>query len=414
MSRWLKLLEAAKDLNFDSPEAQIVFEALDTVLVLEGPPPVPVPNLSEDYREGYVRTKKSCTIRSFASSWITGPWRCLVLETHSIAMGRPITLSKKNGEEDVKRRSHTITDSRSERFMDRIDTACRSLGVAEPIGEGAVHGFCGSKWSFLAWRPRDEDESYDRTLRGDVDNYAKCYLDALQRARILTNDRGVIRLTISKEVPDAWLEPPRNLWERITESANALKDKGHDFTEIKAELALTHAQMEELFENYHAPARASRRGKRKPKPVLAVDPKVISDAVESISRKKAPLTYATALKALPGPPNSPAKAAFRSSVGELLAKRVLDSKFDSSAPVPFGMNKRTLRRLLQDHPKALKVLGSAEVKTGGRQALGGLDRAMDRIKTGEDFNQVVSEENVNANSLRSRLRRETKPKRRSK
>lgn len=245
MTTLLSFLPRAQALEA-SPEVEaLVADLLGQLLLVEGPPVDPVSGISEDFREVIARSPKGrpmCLCRT----WTTGPWRCLLLDTKSVPMGRPIFLSNKAGGGPPR----AITDSPSQAFQRRIVAACRDLGIAMPVGEGAVHTVLGIHRTFLAWRSRELDEPMNRELRGDADNFAKNILDGLQQAGVLPNDRGVFRLTAAKDLPASWEALPFSLEEAIRKEALTRRAKGDHLETIRVDMRLAKAHMARIFPDY--------------------------------------------------------------------------------------------------------------------------------------------------------------------
>lgn len=271
MSRYLNLLGAARDVVAPEVEGHealldLLFNCLDTILLLEGPPEDPIEGVSTDHHAGFIfKGQKRIHPVAYGRTWVTGPWRCLFIETPSISMSRPIPFEQKRkasttgadvteaaDTEDKKKDFWMPIDWPSQRFQRTVKAACEDFGIAVPMSAAAVHGVYHNTRSFIAWRHRETTERYSTNVRGDVDNYLKNTLDALQSARILVNDRGVFRATGSKEEPASWLmSAPPALATRLQQEALRLhKDKGLSPVEVRSELHLTHKQTLEIFPGY--------------------------------------------------------------------------------------------------------------------------------------------------------------------
>ena len=104
----------------------------------------------------------------------------------------------------------TYTDSRYRDWKKSaallVSSAWRHLPISEAVAvsieitvqrpkskpaRGSVHG--------RYWRPQGD---YPCPTRGDVDNYAKSVLDALVQGGLLTDDRIVVELSITKQAGD--------------------------------------------------------------------------------------------------------------------------------------------------------------------------------------------------------------------
>ena len=257
MATLLSFLPRARTLQGLPMEAESLLEdLLGQILLLEGPPPAPIPEISEDHRSAIVRSEKGKPL-CVGHTWTTGPWRCLLLDTRSIPMGRPIFLKDK---ENLNAPPRTILDSPSQTFQKRIKQACHAFAIAQPLDQGAVHAIFGANRAFMAWRPREEDETFDSGLRYDVDNASKNVLDGLQSAGVLRNDRGIFRLGASKEFPEGWEIPPTSLEQAIQNEAHRLEVAGKDLEFIRGELRLSKAHLARIFPGrYAAPRTAKER-----------------------------------------------------------------------------------------------------------------------------------------------------------
>ena len=241
--------------HLEKPAADFINDLLQHCLDMEGPPPFPVEGLSTDYRREIVKTlpsktRPTGTPRAIAETWITDSWRCLLIEIPSAAMQRARHGMKKPAEgEKAKYEPQSVVylDNKSKQYQLRIVDACRSLGLDNMLNEAAVHNIVGHNRSFLAWRPRNPDETFNATLRGDTDNFFKNGADGLQKARILNNDRGVFRITGAKSFPNEWLTQPPALADEVAAQAHKRHDAGATLDQIKLDLVLSHLQMAKLF-----------------------------------------------------------------------------------------------------------------------------------------------------------------------
>jgi Holliday junction resolvase RusA-like endonuclease len=191
----LILKTQALKLKPESPAAKVLDDALEAVLLLEGPPTQPIDNFSEDVTTTIARSNAG-RIRFLAHTWQTGPWRCLLLDLAPVPMGRPQLLS------DPKTNTHRVTvDYHSRKMQEQIKFACHSLSLPPPPEPSRVFTAFDRHRTFLAWTAYSLPVS---TLKGDLDNYAKNALDGLQRARMLRNDKTVASLTaVNCPMPEA-------------------------------------------------------------------------------------------------------------------------------------------------------------------------------------------------------------------
>lgn len=388
---------AAQAAELEDPAQELVAELLDRLLRVEGPPVEPIEGFSEGYRRELVRNLKG-RIVGVAAAWSTGPWRCLLLEAPSVAMGRPVFLPRRElgGKSrltlaDVR----VVTDSRSRGAMQRIVAACRALDVALPIGEGVVAAAFGTNRTFIAWRPREAYESFNADLRGDVDNLAKIVLDGLQSANVLLNDRGVCRLIASKPRPTQWASPPLELDEVLRTEITRRSDQGEDLETIRADLRLSRAHMARLTPNYKV-----RRGARPKDP--ARDAFLARQAAESILRDHVP--YLEARRAT-GAPAAPLKA----ELAKALRQEVLDGQLDvDTLAERLRLDPRTAARIFSGDDEAARALRARKPRSR-QETRNALERAAnDVLEHGTPATQAARIHHVSLGSLRSRLARARK------
>ena len=270
------ILEEAASLGLKGKVADLVDELLQRGLDLEGPPPEPIKGISSDYKRTFIRTSPTATRPNgtpigMAATWITDTWRCLLLEIPSCAMARPQrphqnSLSTSSDINNTQGRRNFIAppmavlDSKSRRFQAKIVDACRCLDLNQSHQEAAVVCALGAERTFLAWRERQDGETFNAMMRGDTDNYTKNCLDGLQKARVVNNDRGVFRLVATKPLPTSWLTAPISVTDEIVQAAIRLRAKGESYQNIKSNLILSHEKMANLFPDYQSP-KAQTRGK---------------------------------------------------------------------------------------------------------------------------------------------------------
>lgn len=392
MATLLEFLPRARALHGLPLDAESLLEdLLGQLLLLEGPPPAPIPDVSDDHRSGIVRSEKGKPL-CVAHTWLTGPWRCLLLDTRSIPMGRPIFL--REDKDDPNSHMRTILDSPSQTFQRRIKQACLSLDIQDPLEHGAVHAIFGANRTFLAWRPREENETFDTALRYDTDNAAKNILDGLQSAGVLRNDRGVFRLSASKELPEGWEQPPLPLEKAIQNEATRLEAAGHDLDAIRTELRLSKAHMARIFPGRYSAPRTARE-----KDPLA--------AKAAAGRAFKLLTHGTPYPVAKRQAHALASV-FRPLAAAHLHDRVLKA-LDSQSPLQIardlGMDVRTLKGLFRDHPDLAKRLGATARPKGEKKAKGkALERAAQAVLDGNYTPKDAADHyQVNYASLNARL-----------
>lgn len=405
MTSLLDFLPRARGLEV-APEVESLLEdLLGHILIVEGPPVEPIPGLSEDYRTEITRSDKGRPL-CVSSTWTTGPWRCLLMETHSVAMGRGITLKADTTKTGQGGRERTILDSKSASFQKRVIRACHGLGINAPVGEGAVHTCFGSHRTFLAWRSREMDEPMNRGLRGDVDNFAKNILDGLQKAGVLPNDRGVHRLTAAKDLPESWLNAPPTLEEVLRQEAMARRSKGEPLETIRVEMRLSKAHLGRIFPDY--------------RPAKATSPRTLQPGADLVAAKAAVelilggAPYKEARKA-----SGASGAALRKVLGEALLPEVLEGQVTIQALAQrLELDTRSVSAMFQDRPDAMEALQKAakEVSkpTTKSEKAARLDRAVKDVlrerKEGEVAPtpaEAARAHGVNLGSLRSKLLRMT-------
>ncbi len=393
MASFVNLLAKAQALTtLKDPDTEALVEnLLGLLLNYEGPPVTPIPDVSEEISLPKIIRSPKGRPWAVAQTWITGPWRCLLLETASVPMGRPITLKAEEG-----KKGRTITDSRSLGFQNRIVMACHQLGISAPIGEGAVHTVLGTHRSFLAWRSREEDESMNRDLRGDADNFAKNILDGLQRAGVLPNDRGVFRLTATKDLPEGWDRPPVPLEEALRQAALELKAKGTPFETICVELRLSRAHMGRIFADYDVPrsARAMDPAQAQAKAKQAFD----------LILKGTPYKQARLDTGAPG-------TLLRERLVAHLRPRVLQGKTTAQdLAKELGLDARTAAGFFRNDKEARRALqqAAANSRTSAKRAPSNSQALLDAVKAvqaGTPPPVAAANAGVSVNSLYSKLNR---------
>jgi Holliday junction resolvase RusA-like endonuclease len=155
-----------------------------------------------------------------------------------------------------------VLDSKSRRFQAKIVDACRCLNLNQSYKEAAVVCMLGADRTFLAWRERQNGETFNATLRGDTDNYTKNCLDGLQKAHVISNDRGVFRLIATKSLPKDWLTAPISVANEIARAAIQMHKEGKSYQDIKSSLILSYEKMAILFPDYQS-QRLKITGKQK-------------------------------------------------------------------------------------------------------------------------------------------------------
>lgn len=389
LSQILERLAALK--ITDHPTREVLELCLERLLLSEGPPTTPIPGFSEGDRTGLVRSPKGRPL-CLARTWTSGPWRCLVLETPSVPMGRPIFLANKTGQPGPPR---TITDSRSLTFQRRIVAACHTLEIDQPLGQGAIHAVVGAQRTFLAWRPLAQDEHLAQ-LRGDVDNYAKNLLDGLQQAGPLPNDRGVGRLSITKLLAhdEAWNTPTQSVEDHLRTEAAARRAQGQHPESIRVDLRLSRASAQRLIPDYQLP-----------RSTTAKDPaRGLKAAQEALTLIRQGTPYKTARQQT----HAPAKALQQLLAQELRPKILAGLSLEDLAR-SLGADTRTARKLFASDPEASAALqehhGPRPSKTDAKK---NLDRALRAVRAGLDPATAARKHHASLASLRSRLARKQK------
>lgn len=399
MSSFLDLLAQADALIASHPDLPDgAKDLLDSVLLrllnIEGPPATPIEGFSEEITNDTLIRSIKGRPDFMARSWITEPWRCLLIDRPSIPMGRPITLKPAEGETI----GRTILESKSQHFQQRIVQACQQLRITVPVGEGAVHAVFGTHRTFIAWRMREQDEPMNRALRGDVDNFSKNILDGLQRAGILPNDRGVFHLTATKGIPSGWDQPTMPLEETIRKMALDQRAKGESYETIMADLRLSRAHMLRIFPDYKLP-RAFR-----PKNPSQDHAKT----KQALDRILAGEPYIKVRKETGAPGNL-----LREQVAQHLRPRILEGKTTvHDIARELRIDARTASGFFRHDPeahKALKLAAEAsrhvatpkdKDKTAKR-----LQEAIRDVENGTPITQAATKHKVNIHTLRSRLQR---------
>jgi Holliday junction resolvase RusA-like endonuclease len=272
------ILEEAASLRLKGKVAKLVDELLQRGLDLEGPPPEPIKGISRDYRRTFIRTmptltRPNGTPTGMAATWVTDTWRCLLLEIPSCPMARPQRPHQNHsdasnntngtqGRRNFIAPAMAVLDSKSRRFQAKVVDACRCLDLNQSYQEAAIACILGTDRTFLAWRERQEGETFNAMLRGDTDNYTKNCLDGLQKAHVISNDRGVFRLVATKSLPTTWLTAPISVTNEITKAALELRAKGESYQNIKNNLILSYEKMANIFPNYQ-PTKLQTKGKYK-------------------------------------------------------------------------------------------------------------------------------------------------------
>lgn len=388
MSALLDFLPRARALEGLTPAADaLLADLLGQILIMEGPPPAPIPDVSQDHRKGIIRSDKGRPI-CYAEAWATGPWVCLLLEVPSVGMKRPIPLKNEHGKV-----IQEVLDSKSQGFQKRVRRACSDLGLAEPHEDTAVFTILGHHRTFIAWRDREEDETFVADLRFDADNAAKNVLDGLQKAGVLTNDRRVMRLTASKECPEGWVFAPQSLEDRIREEALRLHADGLSLEAIREQMRLAKAHMARIFPGAYARPRSARE--QNPQQAEAAADRAVALILDGTPYSEAK-RQAHALAEVLRPK---AAAALRPKVEQLL-----ETHPPSQVAAELHMDLRTLKGIFRDHVSLAMALGETK-HTGERRRLGKqLQTAAEAVLAGKYSAREASKHyRVNPNSLNTRL-----------
>jgi Psq-like protein/endodeoxyribonuclease RusA len=394
-----ELLEKAQALSRPDATAEdlqgLVDELLGRLLLTEGPPVEPVPGLSEDLRTAIARSPKGKPW-AVAHTWTTGPWRCLLLESPSYPWRRPVYIPRHSL---AGKKTLTVADlrvvpnHRTQMALRRIVAACHALEIAQPMGEGAVHAVFGEHRTFVAWRPRESDEGFHKDLRGDADNFAKTALDALQAAGVMTNDRGVYRLSAVKDLPAAWVTPPAPLEAALRDEIQTRRGHGAELETIRVDLRLSRAHMGRLLPGeYRAP------GSR-------IDPGTAAAAARrALELIASGRPYLEARRETGAP-----AAALREVLAAHLRPRVLQGSLSlHDLARELTLDPRTASGLFRGDQDAQVALRAAPNHVSRAEAASALDRALDDIHAGMGIPEAARTHGVPQPSLRARIQRERK------
>jgi hypothetical protein len=399
VATFLELLTQARALSGPAANPEdlqaVVDDALGRLLLVEGPPVDPVPDYSEDLKRTIVRSPKGKPV-AVARTWTTGPWRCLLLEVPSVPMRRPLFLLH---DRSVLTRKgpissnafRTITNSRTQNFIRRIAAACQALEITLPMGEAAVHSVFGETRTFIAWRSRETDEPFNRVLRGDVDNFAKTILDGLQSAGVVPNDRGVFRLTCSKEQPETWTTPAAPLEDAVRNEAAALRGSGLELETVRVQLRLARAHMARLFPGEYNPGYSIRK-----------DPAVAQAAAQ---RALELIRSGTPYKDARNQTGAPA-GVLRTALAPHLRERVKAGLSLQDLARELVLDTRTASGLLRNDPDLQQLL--REHKTPPRpraDATKALTRALKDVAAGTSVAEAARKNHVSPASLYSKINR---------
>jgi|GEM_PF-3852947 len=234
---------------------------LDSVLALEGPAPYPIPEFSSEIRSALVKSPKAGRALCTAHTWTTGPWTCLLLDIPMPSLTRPRFVP---GTDQTKARM--VTDSKTNWGIQRIVAAIHALGLAENSMDQAV-GFSrfGTHQSFVAWREPLPEEILNVSVKSDGDNLFKLAGDALQRAGIVRNDKGILRGIVSKEMdPGAWDAPSQDLLTSLVETARTRLTQGEDPEEVRVSCGLTKKTLRDLQKGLKAEGALPEEAATKP------------------------------------------------------------------------------------------------------------------------------------------------------
>ena len=109
------------------------------------------------------------------------------MKTYTI-QGKPISINGARAAVKVKGKLRLITSAKARRWKETAVWELKSQRGVIPTMQGPCDA-----WIVL-WMP---------TRAGDVDNYVKLVLDAVQSAGIIDNDKNIAKLTVSKAVDKA-------------------------------------------------------------------------------------------------------------------------------------------------------------------------------------------------------------------
>lgn len=402
MASFLDYLPRAQTLTGLSPEAEgLLEELLGQLLLTEGPPAYPMEGISEGYRTEIVRSNKGRPV-CVGHTWTTLMWTCLLLETPSVPMERPVPIPKKEG---VTGPIRFTLDSKSNTFQNRFLWACSTFGLrdaAVPLGDLVT--IAGTHRTFLAWRPLEEGESFNGLLRFDVDNFLKNVQDGAQRAGIFLNDKGVRRAIASKDIPKGWDTPPDDLETALRNEAKARHGRGDAFETIMVDMRLAKAHMARIFPDYKPPRGTVLRTRHNP--------------VEAHNAAQAALKLYQE-----GIPYQQARRQARASAAllrPLMAQELhanVSHALKTSSPMEIAANLnldvRTLRGFFKGTDLEPRLQGQDAPKTqkSKKRTMRSLDRAVQAVLHNNlSIPDAATKHRVNAQSLRSKLNRIKKAK----
>lgn len=172
--------------------AELFERTMQALLDAEGPPAEPIAGISTPSSSAIARSPKGRPL-FLCHTWETGPWTCLLLDLAPVVMGRPVFLPNPAG----RGLPRVVTDYQSQKFQRRIASACIALNLPRPPEPSRLCSLLDLNRLFLAWSPFTGSAP---ALKGDLDNYAKNVMDALQRARIVTNDRTIASVSFTRAI----------------------------------------------------------------------------------------------------------------------------------------------------------------------------------------------------------------------
>lgn len=172
-----------------APAAELFERMLQALLDAEGPPADPIAGVSTEVRTEIARSRTGRPL-FLCHTWDTGPWTCILIDIPPVVMGRPVFLPNPAG----RGLPRVVTDYRSQKFQRRVGLACQALKVHPPQLCRIVAHLHLSRL-FLAWAPVVTPPP---ALSGDLDNYAKNVMDALQRSRLIANDSTIASIGFAR------------------------------------------------------------------------------------------------------------------------------------------------------------------------------------------------------------------------
>ncbi len=175
MPALLDLIAKAQALNLPagSPAAMVFEEALNALLLAEGPTPRPI----DGYSEGLSAAIIDKTTLLAAHAWTTGPWSCLLI--------------------DMKADIEAAADDTDDYTLSRnLTLACIELDIQAPPQNARFHVVLDSHHAFIAWTPLPDSE---HRITASPQVLADKVLGGLLKGGLIEDIALVGSITITKE-----------------------------------------------------------------------------------------------------------------------------------------------------------------------------------------------------------------------